>query len=608
MNITRIEEKFKDCPPEITVQNIKECLKKVDIELEEILFDAEVGDCYSVNVKPKNKATLYSNGKGVTPDLARASGYAEFIERLQCGLLTYKYQSIARDPEIYLHTYAPDGKYMTVQELVDNGEWMDYIIDTYGGGLTRNKLAEQCKMYACTDDDKILTLPFYSLFEDKYVYLPAGFIEHMYSSNGCCAGNTRDEAWVHAFSEILERNSTIRIFTSKSAAPIIPDDVINQYQIPKRVIALIREKGNFDITIYDFSGDVGYPVVGTLLINKETQDYILNVSSDPVLEIALSRGLTEILQGRNITNINSRHKGKLIWLESESTLSHNLLNQLETGNGLLPIEFFDSTKANISFSDNSSKNNSQLLDYALKLFKDMGRPVYVRNYSFLGFNSYMVVVPGFSEARGVRLTEKIQEYGLGDMVVNTFRNPTNATVPDLNLMLMYFSKLQGVFSRRANFPRFSGLPMNGTAPSLLLYCTVSYASYKLGRYGDAARHIKNFLNIKYNEDDPLTLSQRKYLQILYRYLELRANKLQTEQIQRLLTKFFDKETVDALYSNLKNGENLYEGFVLKCDVKSCANCAYRRACSYNEVKDIIKKAGKYYNEFTDAQNKENFKI
>ncbi len=608
MNASRIEEKFKDCPPEITVQNIRECLKKVNVELEENFFDAGVGDCYSVHVRPKNKATLYSNGKGVTPNLARASGYAEFIERLQCGLLIYKYQSIARDPEIYLHTYAPDGKYMTVQELVDDGEWMDYIIDTYGGGLTRNKLAEQCKMYACTNDDKILTLPFYSLFEDKYVYLPAGFVEHMYSSNGCCAGNTRDEAWVHAFSEILERNSTIRIFTSKVPAPIIPEDVINQYTIPKRVVTSIRAEGNLDITIYDFSGNVGYPVIGTLLINKETQDYILNVSSDPVLEIALSRGLTEILQGRNITKINSRHKDNLIWFESESSLSHNLLNQIETGNGLLPIEFFDYAKASTSFVDNSNKNNSQLLDYALKLFKDMGRPVYVRNYSFLGFHSYMFVVPGFSEIRGVRLTEKIQEYGLGDMVANTFRNPTNATALDLSLMLTYFSKLQGVISRRGNFSRFSGLPMNGNDTHLLLYCTVSYASYKLGRYGDAARYIKNFLNIKFDENDPLTSNQRKYLQILYRFLELKSKKLQAEQIQRLLTKFFDAETLHTLYNKLENEENLYEEFLLKCDVKSCSNCTYRHACTYNEVKDVIKKAGKYYNEFRDAQNKENFKI
>lgn len=40
---------------------------------------------------------------------------------------------------------------MTLEELEESGEWMDPIIATYGNGLTRKKLAQQCKMYACTD-------------------------------------------------------------------------------------------------------------------------------------------------------------------------------------------------------------------------------------------------------------------------------------------------------------------------------------------------------------------------------------------------------------------------------------------------------------------------
>ena len=50
---------------------------------------------------------------------------------------------------------------------------MDYIIKEYNNpAITRESIAKQCKMYACADDDRILTLPFYSLFEKKYVYLP----------------------------------------------------------------------------------------------------------------------------------------------------------------------------------------------------------------------------------------------------------------------------------------------------------------------------------------------------------------------------------------------------------------------------------------------------
>lgn len=69
----RIEEKFKECPPEITVENIKKCLEKVNIKLDETVYDAKIGDCYSARLAPDNKAAIGSNGKGVTPNLARAS-------------------------------------------------------------------------------------------------------------------------------------------------------------------------------------------------------------------------------------------------------------------------------------------------------------------------------------------------------------------------------------------------------------------------------------------------------------------------------------------------------------------------------------------------------
>ena len=60
---------------------------------------------------------------------------------------------------------------MTTRELEETGEWMDHVIRSYPN-LTRKTLAKHCKAYACTDEDRILTLPFYSFFEDKYVYLP----------------------------------------------------------------------------------------------------------------------------------------------------------------------------------------------------------------------------------------------------------------------------------------------------------------------------------------------------------------------------------------------------------------------------------------------------
>ncbi len=206
-----IDEKFKETTPTETVQKIKGILDKLGIEVTEQWNDSGLSNCYSLNLYA-NGGSPFSNGKGVTKEFAQASAYGEFIERLQVGLFFYKHQSIISNREMDIHSFAPDAKYMTVEELVENGEWMDYIIDALGNpAVTRKTIAEHCKIYSCSSDGRVLTLPFFSIFENKHVYLPMGFIDQIYATNGCCVGNTRAEAWIHAFSEILERHSAVMI-------------------------------------------------------------------------------------------------------------------------------------------------------------------------------------------------------------------------------------------------------------------------------------------------------------------------------------------------------------------------------------------------------------
>ena len=109
-----IDEKFKEVSPISTVERIISILGQLGIELQEIWNDSGLDNCWSLVVAAKGLFPS-SNGKGLTKELARASAYGEFMERLQSGLFLYKYQSIQRDPDTNLHSFAPDGKYMTLQ-------------------------------------------------------------------------------------------------------------------------------------------------------------------------------------------------------------------------------------------------------------------------------------------------------------------------------------------------------------------------------------------------------------------------------------------------------------------------------------------------------------
>lgn len=597
-----IDERFKDVHPQKTVENIQSLLQAIGVETEEHWHDSGIDSCWSLTVAAKGGFPA-SNGKGVTKELARASAYGEFIERLQCGLFVYKFQSIIRDRQMDLQSYAPDGKYMTLEELEENGEWMDYVIQTYGGGLTRKRLAKLCRIYACADDGKIWTLPFYSIFEDKYVYLPASFVEQVYSANGCCAGNTREEAWVHAFSEMMERKSEIGLLVNAGAIPPIGDDVLRRFPTVTRILDKIRSSGQYDIQVFDASLGNGLPVIATRIINKKTHTYVVNSAADPVLEIAIHRTLTEIFQGRNLATFHSSHSGGILNEITDLPLAHNVMNQIETGNGMFTLDFFTEElscdRACTDFADNSGKRNSELLSMMLDLYRALERPVYVRNYSYLGFNCYQFVVPGFSETRGLKLLETVPEFALGDDVAATLRDLEKASDDALSMMLMFHKKVEDMTGRRYYFGRLAGIPLRGSCNQTLMAVALAYGAYRLGRWKETMQNLGVLQRYeKIPEED------RQYFACLSRYLELKRMNKPEEKIRLALTKFFEPQYTDKLFYALDHQKTPFDSYLLHCDTTGCASCPYASHCAYGTTRDILASAGKVYKTFTDGQSRE----
>ena len=87
-----IDEKFKENPPGETVDRLKRILGSIGIETVAHSFPSGIENCHSVRVSAKT-GFPGQNGKGVTEEFALASGYAEFAERLQCGLFYTKFPS-----------------------------------------------------------------------------------------------------------------------------------------------------------------------------------------------------------------------------------------------------------------------------------------------------------------------------------------------------------------------------------------------------------------------------------------------------------------------------------------------------------------------------------
>ncbi len=602
-----IDEKFKDSDPRDTVEKIIGLLKKVGIEAEEKWHESGVENCFSLTVSA-NGGIPSSNGKGITKELARASAYGEFIERLQGGLFFYKFQSLVREESMNIHAFAPDAKYMTVEELFKDAEWVDLVVKSCNSSLVdRDTVAEYCKVYSLSTDGRILTVPFYSVFEKKSVYLPINFVDQIYATNGCCVGNTKEEAWVHALSEMMERHASLKMLKSGGSAPKIPDEKIQQFPVVSKIINDIRKSGEFDVDIFDYSIGNGFPVVSTRIINKQNQNYRVNVAADPVFEIALQRTLTELMQGKNIHNFTAGHGGRILNKVSDFSVSSNILNQLETGNGMHTVDFFANEltcdRKPCEFADNSNKNNKELLQYMLGLYKQLGKPVYVRNFSYLGFPCYRFVVPGFSEALSVKLCEPIPEYAVADEAATTMRNPKAADEFALSMLLNHSKMIRNHFGRYLHFNRISGVPLVFKCNVLLSCVTRAYAAYRLGQLEDAKKYMKNYFNSSYSEEALV-----HYFEAVNQYLEFKQNKVPDEKIRVVLNKFFDASSVKRLYDALDGGKTPYDEFLLECNYKNCENCRYREDCLFKKCQSMNAAVGEVYKTFVHGQTFSEFEV
>ena len=76
----------KDKNPKETVKYIKQILKKINILTEETPIIVNPAGTYSLRLVAKG-TQIGTNGKGTSRDLAKASAYAEFLERFQNNYL-----------------------------------------------------------------------------------------------------------------------------------------------------------------------------------------------------------------------------------------------------------------------------------------------------------------------------------------------------------------------------------------------------------------------------------------------------------------------------------------------------------------------------------------
>ena len=368
----------KDADPQDTINRIKKILKENKIKTKEYRIKSIHKKFYSVRIKINGFYNTGTNGKGETKNYSRASGYAELLERLASKNLIgdyflnkkkieenkfYKFQEFSLEEEEIIKSFFEKGHYN--KNLINN----DYKLHT----LFNNPISK----------------------ED--IYLPIKLIYTTSLSNGLCSGNTYYEAICQGICEIFERYCYKTILENETNLDtIIIDDTLPIYKKIKYLETL-----NYNIEIKDCTlGKL--PVIGVLIMDANKKRYLFTIGSDPNINIAIQRCLTEAFQGlkndKELLNKMKTLNNDYDKLSTQEKIT-NWFKCYTSNNGIHPQNMFCSNQKvyykNLNvFIDNDI--NIDNYNYLINIIKNNKLNLYIKDYSYLSFPVYKVFIPYLS--------------------------------------------------------------------------------------------------------------------------------------------------------------------------------------------------------------------
>ena len=373
----------KDAPLADSIARMKAVLAEVGCEA---VFSHEkhpLEHCYSVNLSSVEAPDhIYSNGKGIVSDASMASALGEYIERLQTN-------------NFFIDFHLGGRKYFP-----------DEVAFEFGGAYLNDALrllydpdrelrTEDLVDYNSDYEDKIVALPFTEKSSGDTVCFPLNILSNLYVSNGLATGNTPQEAQVQALSEILERYAKIEIIKNGYALPEYPDEIVQSFERVYRDVLALRELG-YIVEVLDASLGGEFPVTAISLINQKNSSLFVSFGAHPILEVSLERTMTELMQGRGLENLGAFEVPTFDM--SFVSDSFNLESHFINSDGKLGFGFLNSVKSFEYATWNYNGDGcEEEYNYLTDIIDNMGKEIYLREYSYLGFYSCQMIVPGVSE-------------------------------------------------------------------------------------------------------------------------------------------------------------------------------------------------------------------
>jgi YcaO-like protein with predicted kinase domain len=308
-----------------TISRIEQALQRLGLEFEYTSssvarsVDLHWGSCSIPSLN------FFTAGKGTSEDLAKASAYAEMIERLSSGMAVkhdfmkrFDHDQIMPGLKGYSNFDYLKGYVCCHQDDVQNPlsieSLLAYRTELSGDDIERIKKSDIGQHW----------VDGYSLLQEKPVQVPMKLVHKISGSNGLAAGNTLEEAIVQASNEIFERYACIETIRNRRIVPTIDTNSIGDEQISN--IVRFLKKNKIEVTFKDFSQNGLFPCAGILIKNHHMKDdknpikkayrgLSFRVASSFNSKEAYLRCFSETVQGKSVDMLKKEGYLDQLWYQ-----------------------------------------------------------------------------------------------------------------------------------------------------------------------------------------------------------------------------------------------------------------------------------------------------
>lgn len=559
---------YKAAAPEATVERIRNILERHGIEVEEKRRGDASGLFFSVHLRLSSgklaRMDISTNGKGRSMAYALASAYGELMERLQSLVIFVLRDCIPQELSGLKYYYTPDEKVLEGDEFRE--------------ALRRYVSVSLDRAMSCYSEQREVGVPFFRVNDGERVFLPMRIISHSCGSNGMCAGNTPQEAILQGLCEIFERYALRQIYHRALTPPPIDKSVPIGGDLDEKIKTLERRE-NCSIEIVDCSCGIGLPVYGLRIISNDGGAYQFHLGSDMVAEVAVERIVTELLQNR--AHIDMRRFD--INLQQRLCTDFKLIEtervKYSFKDNHVPLSVFGSTPsyAPAVYDPKRGVSDEQDLAIAFRLVYGLGKEIYVRDNSFLGFPAYTIYVPGMSELINVESTRWLEtSFEKSDQISVISHRLPSATQKEEEVLLDNLSRFNGP----AFLDWFVGGDVWATGEPRFVIGVIA-ASQR--RWDMAMRMLEPLVK------DCENAKLRRVYSFYYDYCCLAAA---GSNPMDYLAVIYGEDGAASLEKVLS--ENKWKDVFNFTNCFDCARCAYRKDCAMEDYIELLCKLERIY--------------